>query len=60
MSGNDDVPLALGLDSHVLRISKCFMVTEIAIVGSALLRSWEEEGESQYREHLFELASARN
>ena len=56
-----DVPLALGFGlSHAQDLKMLHGKAEIAIVGSALLRSWKEGGESQYREHLFELASARN
>jgi len=56
-----DVPLALGFGlSRAKDLKMLHGKAEIAIVGSALLRSWEEGGESQYREHLFELASARN
>ena len=56
-----DVPLALGFGlSRSEDLKMLHGKAEIAIVGSALLRSWEEGGESQYREHLFELASARN
>ena len=56
-----DVPLALGFGiSRHEEIKMLHDKADIAIVGSALLRSWEEGGENQYREHLFSLTSARN
>jgi hypothetical protein len=33
---------------------------EIAIIGSALLKTWEAEGEPGYRKHLMSLADARD
>ena len=56
-----DQPLALGFGiTRPEDIKMLHGKADIAIIGSALLRSWEEGGERQYREHLLSLASARN
>jgi tryptophan synthase alpha chain len=55
-----DLPLALGfgLSKHE-DLCQLHGKAGIAIVGSALLKTWEAEGESGYRKHLISLAAAR-
>ena len=56
-----DIPIALGFGlSEPENLRMLQGKAEIAIVGSALLKSWEKGGEFAYREHLFSLAEARN
>lgn len=56
-----DLPLALGFGlSKAEDLHRLHGKVEIAIVGSALLRTWEAEGEKGYRKHLMSLANARN
>jgi len=55
-----DLPLAVGFGlSSPSDLKKLHGKAEIAIVGSALLKTWENEGESGYRNHIFSLATAR-
>jgi tryptophan synthase alpha chain len=55
-----DLPLALGFGlSHAEDLRWLHGKAEIAIVGSALLKTWEAEGETGYRKHLLSLAAAR-
>ena len=55
-----DLPLALGFGlSKDEDLRRLHGKAEIAIVGSALLKTWETEGEIGYRKHLMSLASAR-
>jgi tryptophan synthase alpha chain len=55
-----DLPLALGFGlSHAEDLRWLHGKAEIAIVGSALLKTWEAEGEAGYRKHLLSLAAAR-
>lgn len=55
-----DLPLALGFGiSTADDLRRLHGVVDIAIVGSALLRSWERGGGSAYRDHLHELSGAR-
>ena len=55
-----DLPLALGFGlSTPEDLHKLHGKAEIAIVGSALLKTWEKEGKTGYRKHIFSLASAR-
>lgn len=55
-----DLPLALGFGlSTPEDLHKLQGKAEIAIVGSALLKTWEKEGKTGYRKHIFSLASAR-
>lgn len=55
-----DLPLALGFGlSKPEDLRMLHGKAEIAIVGSALLKTWEAEGESAYRRHLNSLADAR-
>ena len=55
-----DLPLALGFGlSQREDLCQLHGKAEIAIVGSALLKTWEAEGESGYRKHLLSLAAAR-
>lgn len=55
-----DLPLALGFGiASADDIRRLRGVVDIAIVGSALLRSWERGGEDAYRAHLTEMAQAR-
>ena len=55
-----DLPLALGFGlSQPEDLRKLHDKAEIAIVGSALLKTWEAKGESGYRKHLMSLAAAR-
>jgi tryptophan synthase alpha chain len=54
------VPLGLGFGlSQPEHLKTLHGHVEVAIVGSALLRSWEEGGAEQYRTHLMQLAEAR-
>ena len=54
------VPLGLGFGlSQPEHLKTLHGHVEMAIVGSALLRSWEEGGAEQYRTHLMQLAEAR-
>jgi len=58
--GYTDLPLALGFGlSEPQDLRKLQGKSEIAIVGSALLKTWEAEGETGYRKHLMSLAAAR-
>ena len=56
-----DLPLALGFglskpeELHMLQGK-----AEIAIVGTALLKTWEKDGESAFQRHLNSLADARD
>ena len=43
----------------IRRFTRLHGKAEIAIVGSALLKTWEAEGETGYRKHLLSLAAAR-
>ena len=53
------LPLGLGFGlSTAADIRQLHGHADLAIVGSALLRSWEEGGESAYREHLESLIDA--
>ena len=55
-----DLPLALGFGlSQAEDLHQLYGKAEIAIVGSALLKTWETGGETSYREHLLSLATAR-
>ena len=55
-----DLPIAIGFGlSSPSDLKKLHGKAEIAIVGSALLTTWENEGESGYRKHISLLASAR-
>ena len=55
------IPLALGFGlSRPEDLRLLHGKADIAIVGSALLKSWENGGESAYREHLFSLAEAQH
>lgn len=55
-----DLPLALGFGLRKGQdLSDLHGVTEIAIVGSALLEAWETEGESAYRDLVNELSEHR-
>ena len=55
-----DLPLALGFGlSEPDDLRKLHGKADIAIVGSALLKTWEAEGENGYRKHLMSLAAAR-
>jgi tryptophan synthase alpha chain len=55
-----DLPLALGFGlSQAEDLRQLHGKAEIAIVGSALLKTWEAEGEIGYRKHLMSLAAAR-
>ena len=55
-----DLPLALGFGlSQAEDLHRLHGKAEIAIVGSALLKTWEAEGETGYRKHLLSLAAAR-
>ena len=55
-----DLPLALGFGlSQAEDLRQLHGKAEIAIVGSALLKTWEAEGETGYRKHLLSLAAAR-
>jgi tryptophan synthase alpha chain len=55
-----DLPLALGFGlSQAEDLRRLHGKAEIAIVGSALLKTWEAEGETGYRKHLLSLAAAR-
>ncbi|MDP6744431.1 MAG: tryptophan synthase subunit alpha [SAR324 cluster bacterium] len=55
-----DLPLALGFGlSQREDLRQLHGIAEIAIVGSALLKTWEAEGETGYRKHLMSLAAAR-
>jgi tryptophan synthase alpha chain len=55
-----DLPLALGFGlSQREDLCQLHGKAGIAIVGSALLKTWEAEGESGYRKHLISLAAAR-
>ena len=55
-----DLPLALGFGlSQREDLRQLHGKAEIAIVGSALLKTWEAEGETGYRKHLMSLAAAR-
>ena len=55
-----DLPLALGFGlSQEEDLNRLHGKAEIAIVGSALLKTWEAEGEKGYRKHLMSLAAAR-
>lgn len=54
-----DLPLALGFGlSSGEDIRQLHGHADIAVVGSALLKTWEERGISGYREHLDELRQA--
>ena len=56
-----DLPLALGFGiSSKNDIEKLKGKAEIAIVGSALLNSWEKGGFNLYKDHLFSLSESRN
>jgi len=55
-----DLPLALGFGlSSPEDLDKLKGKAEIAVVGSALLKTWENDGKDGYREHISSLASAR-
>jgi len=55
-----DLPIAVGFGlSTPDDLKKLQGKAEIAIIGSALLKTWEEKGEHGYRNHVFSLASAR-
>jgi tryptophan synthase alpha chain len=55
-----DLPLALGFGlSQAEDLRRLHGKAEIAIVGSALLKTWEVDGETGYRKHLLSLAAAR-
>ena len=55
-----ELPLAVGFGlSTPDDLKKLQGKAEIAVVGSALLRTWENEGENGYRKLIFALASAR-
>ncbi|MBC8257763.1 MAG: tryptophan synthase subunit alpha [SAR324 cluster bacterium] len=55
-----DLPLALGFGlSEPDDLRKLQGKAEIAIVGSALLKTWESAGKAAYRKHLMSLAEAR-
>jgi len=56
-----NLPLALGFGlSKPEDLSQLHGKAEIAIIGSALLKTWEAEGEPGYRKHLMSLADARD
>jgi len=58
--GFSDLPLAMGFGlSFPDDLKKLHGKAEIAIVGSALLNTWENEGETGYRKHMFSLSHAR-
>ena len=55
-----DLPLALGFGlSKPEELSMLHGKAEIAIVGTALLKTWENDGEAAFRSHLNSLADAR-
>ena len=55
-----DLPLALGFGlSKPEELNMLKGKAEIAIVGTALLKTWENEGESAFKIHLNSLADAR-
>ena len=55
-----DLPLALGFGlSKPEELHKLKGKAEIAIVGTALLKTWKNEGESAFKRHLNSLADAR-
>ena len=55
-----DLPLALGFGlSKPEELSMLHGKAEIAIVGTALLKTWENGGEEAFRRHLNSLADAR-
>jgi len=56
--GATELPLALGFGlQRGDELRELQGTAEVAIVGSALLRAWEEGGEVGYREHLLDLAA---
>ena len=56
-----DLPLALGFGlSKPEELNMLKGKAEIAIVGTALLKTWENDGESAYKRHLNSLADARD
>ncbi len=56
-----NLPLALGFGlSKPEDLCQLHGKAEIAIIGSALLKTWEAEGEPGYRKHLMSLADARD
>ena len=55
-----DLPMAIGFGiSSPDDLKQLHGKAEIAVIGSALLKTWENEGENGYRNHIFSLASAR-
>ena len=55
-----DLPLALGFGlSKPEELNMLQGKAEIAIVGTALLKTWEDEGEASFKSHLNSLADAR-
>jgi len=55
-----DLPIAVGFGiSSPSDLKKLHGKAEIAIVGSALLKTWENEGVRGYRNHILSLAAAR-
>ncbi len=56
-----DLPLALGFGlSKPEELRMLQGKAEIAIVGTALLKTWENDGESTFKKHLNSLADARD
>ena len=56
-----DLPLALGFGlSKPEELNMLKGKAEIAIVGTALLKTWKNDGESAYKRHLNSLANARD
>ena len=56
-----DLPLALGFGlSKPEELNMLKGKAEIAIVGTSLLKTWENDGESAYKRHLNSLADARD
>ena len=56
-----DLPLALGFGlSKPEELKMLQGKAEIAVVGTALLKTWENEGEKAFRSHLNSLADARD
>jgi tryptophan synthase alpha chain len=54
-----DLPLALGFGlSTGEDLNQLQGHADIAVIGSALLKTWEEKGPEAYRSHLKELAEA--
>ena len=55
-----DLPLALGFGlSKPEELNMLQGKAEIAIVGTALLKTWENDGELAFKRHLNSLADAR-